>query len=336
MRFLDCRADLPVTLIYDLDPFWPLKEIHARKDAVRVLTEALLKVGHPVEELCIQSADLTAALQRINPEKRIILNWCEELPGIPQSESQVAQILEEMGFIFTGTGSHAISLSENKGLVKQLLHEQGVSTPNWQVFHSSESMGWDRFPAIVKAAFSHCSYGITRESVVLTTAELEQRTHFVLETLHQPALVEDFLDGREFHVGVIGNEKLLVLPPGEIDFSAFSDIHDRLCTYESNVDPDSLAYQLTAPKMQVNLSKQQHKQLKQIVVKAYHATGCRDYARMDIRLHQGIFHVLDVNPNPDISADTSFALGAEMAGISYGMLGSILVNLAARRHPTFG
>ena len=204
------------------------------------------------------------------------------------------------------------------------------------MFDSPHNISWDHFPAIVKAAFSHCSYGITRESIVLSPAELAQRVQYVLDVLHQPALVEEFIDNREFHVGVIGNGHLHVLPPGEIDYSAFPDIHDRLCTYESNVDPTSLAYKVTAPRMQVELPEEQIKQLEQVVIAAYRTTGCRDYARMDVRLQDGIFYMLDVNPNPDIGADTSFVLGADLVGISYGMLGSLFVNLAAQRHPVFG
>ncbi len=336
MHFRHCRTDLPVVLIYDVDPSWPLQDVTVREDSARQLAQALADVGHPVEKLSIQSADLQTALQDICPDEYLILNWCEEFPGVPHSESQVAQTLERMGFTFTGTDSRAISLSENKSQVKHLLQERGIPTPAWQVFDSPHNVRWDHFPAIVKAAFSHCSYGITRESVVLSTTELVQRIQYVLDTLHQPALVENFIDSREFHVGVIGNGQLHVLPPGEIDYSSFSDIHDRLCTYESNVDPTSLAFKLTAPRMQVELPKEQMKQLEQIVIAAYRTTGCRDYARMDVRLQDGIFYMLDVNPNPDISADTSFALGAELVGISYGMLGSLFVNLAAQRHPIFG
>jgi D-alanine-D-alanine ligase len=153
--------------------------------------------------------------------------------------------------------------------------------------------------------------------------------------MHQPALVEEFIDGREFHVGVIGNGTLLVLPPAEIDYSSFNDIHDRLCTYESNYDPTSLAYQLTLPKLPVVLTKDQLSRLEEIVIAAYRAIGCRDYARMDLRFRDGEFYLLDVNPNPDISSNTSLIMGAELIGLSYGKLGSVLINLAAQRHQIF-
>jgi D-alanine-D-alanine ligase len=148
--------------------------------------------------------------------------------------------------------------------------------------------------------------------------------------------VEEFIDSREFHVGVIENGKLQMLPPAEIDYSSFPDIHDRLCTYESNVDKTSLAYQLTLPKLPAVLANDQLIRLEETVIAAYRATECRDYARMDVRLQDGIFYLLDVNPNPDISSDTSLALGAELVGLPYGKLGSLFINSAARRHPIFG
>ncbi len=335
MRIQDCRTDLPVILIYDVDPSWSLEDILDKENSTLQLAEALANLGHPVEKLRIQSADLQTAMQHVQPDNCLVLNWCEEFPGMPLSESHVALALEQMGFTFTGADWRTISLSENKGQVKQLLRAQGVPTPAWQVFNTARNISWDRFPAIVKAAFAHCSYGITRESVVLSPIELTRRIQYVLDTLHQPALVEEFIDNREFHVGVIGNAHLHVLPPGEIDYSAFPDIHDHLCTYESNNDPTSLAYQVTAPRMQVELPQKLLKQLEQVVIAAYRTVGCRDYARMDVRLQDGIFYMLDVNPNPDICADTSFALGAELIGMTYGMLGSMIVNLAAQRHAKF-
>ena len=136
-------------------------------------------------------------------------------------------------------------------------------------------------------------------------------------------------------MGVIGNGTLSVLPPAEIDYTSFDDIHDRLCTYESNYDPTSLAYQLTLPKLPVVLTKNQLSRLEKVVIAAYRAIDCRDYARMDVRLQDEAFYLLDVNPNPDISSDTSLALGAELVGLSYGELGSFLTGLAAQRHPIF-
>lgn len=328
-----CRRELPVLLIHNIDPAWPPQEILDYQTETKLMREGLIELGHPLEEVCIQDKDLAGSLRRYQPDEHVVFNWCEELPGVTHSEYKVAEILDEMGFTYTGSDTQALMLSQDKRQIKQILQREGIPTPSWQVLTSSQGAQWGRYPAIVKPAFEHCGYGIARESVVQTDAELRQRIDFVINELAQPAIVEDFIDGREFHVGVIGNGELTMLPPAEIDYSPFEDIHDRLCTYESNFDKDSLAYQLTLPKLPVDFNEAELRQLEGAVLGAYKATNCRDYARMDVRLRQGIFYILDVNHNADISSDTSLVLAAGLLGFSYGQLGSLFVNLAAQRHP---
>jgi D-alanine-D-alanine ligase len=227
-------------------------------------------------------------------------------------------------------------LGQDKCKILHQMQDLGFHVPEWEKYTSTDNVAWEKFPAIVKPAFEHCSYGITRDSVVQTPVELIHRIQFVLDKFQQPALVEEFIDGREFHVGVIGNGHPFMLPPAEVDFSGFCDIHDRLCTYEAKFEKTSLAYQLTALKLPVDLSTDQLRLLEEMVIIAYQATGCRDYARMDIRLQDDIFYILDVNHNADLAPETSMILGAERVGLSYGQFGSLLVNLAARRHAIFG
>jgi len=121
-----------------------------------------------------------------------------------------------------------------------------------------------------------------------------------------------------------------------MDFTAFQNIRDRLCTFESKFDPQSISYNLIEMRLPAPLSQDEQRQIESIAISAYCAVGCRDYARLDIRLRDGIFYVLDINPNADISPDTSLAMAAEVAGLSYGHLASLLINLAAERHPKFG
>ena len=332
MENLIRQSDLPVLMLSNVDHRWSLEEIRESVSLTGNLVGALQDVGHPVSSIYMETNNLPDLLRPYYPDELIVFNWCEELPGIPRSGALVAQELERHRFTYTGADSNALALSQDKRRVKRRLQKRGIPSPAWQVFTSAPTADWTRFPAIVKPAFEHCSFGIAREAVVQSTAELIKRVRYVLEELQQPALVEDFIDGREFHVGVIGNGVLRVLPPAEIDYSAFDDIHDRLCTYESNFDKTSPAYQFTVPKMPAVLTNDQLCSLEEVVIAAYRATDCRDYARMDIRLRNGTFYILDVNHNADISPDTSLVMTAEMAGYSYGQFGSLLVNLAARRH----
>jgi D-alanine-D-alanine ligase len=329
------RTDIPVLVLYNIDPSWSLQDQQECIFSAHWLSTSLTDIGHPVHEVCVQSPELSTVLEGYGPDEFVIFNWCEELPGVSRSESRVAQILEELGYTFTGSGSRTLTISQDKAWVKRILQNSKVPIPAWKVISSTQEIDWSSFPAIVKLAYEHCSYGITRESVVQSEAELNRRIQYVLDELHQPALVEEFIDGREFHVSVIGNDSLAILPPAEIDYSAFPDIHDRICTFESNFDKDSLAYKLTQPKVPAVITEEQLRNIEGIAMDAYQVTKCRDYARMDMRMRGDSIYLLDVNPNPDISSDTSIALGAELVGLDYGCLISLFINLASQRHPIY-
>ena len=165
---------------------------------------------------------------------------------------------------------------------------------------------------------------------------LRGRIAFVTESYRQPALVEEFIDGREFRVTLWGNEDVEMLPPVEMEFSAFSDLRERLCSWDAKFTPGSRHYTEIRTVAPAPLSTEELRLLEEVSRAAYRAMGIRDYARFDFRLREGVFYLLDPNPNPDISADASLALTAELAGHSYGQMGSRLVRLAAARHPVFG
>lgn len=330
------QAAPPVLFLHNVDPAWPRTDIDEALRQAAEIEAGLLAQGHPVTSIALCDASLLAQLRLHDPREWVVFNWCEEIPGLPHSDTQVAEALERLGFTYTGSASATLALSWDKRRVKRLLDRSGLPTPRWRVYHAPDPDGWSCFPAIVKPALEHCSYGVTSEAVVLTPAELQARIAYVLDTFHQPALVEDFIDGRELHVSLWGNGDVQMLPPAEMDFAAFADLHDRLCTFDSKFVPGSLHYDRIELRLPAALSEQEYAQLERAALVAYQALGCRDYARIDIRLRHGTFYVLDINPNPDISADTTTALAAELAGYPYGAMLSRLVGLAAHRHPLFG
>ncbi len=331
-RWPEERNRFPVLLLHDLDSTWPPLDLEEAAGAVAELEAALQQVGHPVVSLPVCHAELEDYLHPFHPDEYIVFNWCEALPGLPHSEALVAQKLAALGFAYTGSTAATLALCWDKPRVKRLLECRGIPTPHWRVYHTPRAGDWEIFPAIVKPAREHCSYGINHRSVVWTRRELEDRIAWLLETFGQPALVEDFLDGREFHVSLWGNGHVQILPPAEMDFSAFDDPRQRLCDFDAKFTPDSPSYQHIRVHIPAPLRREEQDQLERIARTTYRATGCRDYARLDIRSRDGIFYVLDVNPNPDISADTSTALAAAEAGYAYSELGSRLVYLAASRH----
>jgi len=327
---------IPVILLYNVDPDWTQAEKEEVISCSMQLGHALIEVGYPTVFVPIADDDIARHLRSFDPSEHIIFNWCESLPGLRHSEWLVAKRLEMLGFTFTGADSEALALAQDKFKVKALLDQAGIPTPVWHIFHQGEQVQWDKFPAIVKPMNEHCSAGITRDSVVLNSLQLENRIPFILNTYDQPAIVEDFIDGREFHVSVWGNEKLIVLPVAEMDFSFFSDVQDRLCTYDSKFIPGSDHYEKIETRLPAPLTLEELAALEKVCCDAYRVLGCRDYARLDIRLRAGVFYVLDVNPNADISHEASMACAAEVAGFNYGQMGSVIVRMAARRHPVLG
>ena len=327
------RTDLSILLLHNLDGGWQPWDLQKAREEVDTLERAIRAEGHPVTNVPVHDSDLVSCLRGFDPGRHIVFNWCEGLPGIPFSEGLVASSLESLGFVYTGSTPQVLALSWDKGKVKRLLENAGIPTPAWQVYHDLETDGWGTFPAIVKPAREHASSGVTSDAVALGPEKLRARIAYVLKHFRQPALVEDFIDGREFHVSLWGNRSVEMLPPAEMDFSAFQDVRDRLCTFESKFQPGSRHYDGIRLSLPAPLDREEHEALQQVAQRAYRVMGCRDYARFDIRLRDGIFYVLDVNPNPDISSDTSMACAAEVAGYSYGAMLSRMVHLAARRHP---
>lgn len=335
MALTKTRTDLPILLLHNVDSNWSSAEIEEVERAAEYLQTAVSSLGHPVVSAPLRDPDLPALLRQFDPSDYVVLNWCECIPGTTHTDFRVAQILEASGFTFTGASSQALEFSWDKPRVKDRLRRLGINTPTWKVYQRVESDGWTIFPAIVKAGLEHSSVGISPESVVLNEDEMLHRLQYVLDTYGSPAIVEDFVDGREFYVPVVGNGEPVMLPPVEMDYRSFSDIHKRLCTYDAKFTPGSDSYEGIGCRVPAPLSEEEYSQLEQLVLTTFVALQCRDYARMDVRLRNGVFYLIDANPNADISADASVARGAAAAGYSYGEMISYLVTLAAERHPRF-
>jgi D-alanine-D-alanine ligase len=327
---------LKVLVIYSIDPVWSRSDIIDARNSNRLLFKSLKDEGIATYLEELNNPDLERILNRYNPEDTIILNLCETLPGIPFSERKVPEIIENKGFTYTGNMPDVIGLSYDKQKVKEVLNSLGIRVPYGAVLTPEEAYGWNLFPAIVKPSLEHCSLTITEKSVVYDTFSLKEQILLVNNELNQPAMVEDFIDGREFHVSVWNNESPEILPPVEMDFSAFSEARQRLCTYDSKFIPGSEHYEKIETLVPAPLDEKLYKKLEKQVLAAWKGFGCLDYARFDFRLRDGKFYLLDINPNNDISMDTSFALAAEMANYSYGQMAKRIVMMAAERHPVFG
>ncbi len=323
----------PVLLLHNIDPRWTVRETNQVLSDVRTMREALAAEGHPVTDLPVTSPDIESLFQPYAPSEHIVLNWCEELPGQPKSEVEVAAFLDARSYTYTGSPPEVLALSYDKVAVKRLLNKHGIPTPQGGILSCKEIDSWDRFPAIVKPAREHGSIGLTAESVATNHDELRAQIQRLEKDYRQPALVEDFIDGREFHVTIWGNGPVEVLPPAEMNFAALGEVRRHLCTYDAKYSPGSEDFEKIELIIPANLDPSLRRRIEEVARESYRIIGCRDYARIDMRLRGDDIYVLDVNPNADLSPETSTAFTAAYCGISYGKFVSSIVNLAARRHP---
>ncbi len=265
----------------------------------------------------------------------VIFNLCESAMGKSVFEMNVVAMLELFGFRFTGSGSLTLGTCLDKARVKEILSYYDIPTARFFVAHTSCATHHPplSFPLIVKPVQEDASIGIDKDAVVKNMAGLKKRMDYVIKNYKQPALVEEYIEGREFNIAVIGNHIPRALPVSEIDFSQISPNHPKICTYDAKWVPDSPIYMKTPPVCPADISIELEMKLFSLSLKAYNVLGCRDYARIDIRMGEdGIPKILEVNPNPDISPDAGFARSAMAGGISYSMLIFDIVKLAFDRY----
>lgn len=325
----------PVAVLYDVDPGWPEPDRAESLRQARLLCDGIAAAGHEVREIRMEDDRIEQALEPFDPTRWIVFNWCESLPGVYRGDILAARVLEDKGYVFTGAAASIIESSWDKRWVRRRLAEAGVPMPVGRFADTPDVPGWDRFPAIVKPAGEHCSVGVGPESVVYDERSLRERVAWVIEHHGPRALVEEFIDGPEYHVALLGNDPPRVLPPAEMDFSAYGDPRDRLCSWDSKFTPGSDAYERIAIRVPAPLDEDARKRLDAVCQAAYRAVECRDWARMDVRLRDGTFHVLDANPNADPGPDTSMAMAAAHVGLDYGgLIARIVAHAAVRLRET--
>lgn len=326
------KSVIPILLFYNLDYIdWTDKDRKDVLELVQVFKDSLEKVGHTVISLQLDNDNIPLLFKKYSPREYIVFNWCEGIPGINHSFGKAAKVLEELGFYFTGSSSTILELNDDKRRVKDILSANMISTPRWIPYENHGISQWQIFPSIVKPAFEHCSVGIGPESIVDNYEQLTKQADYISEKFEQPVIIEEYIEGREFQVGVWGNEKIEVFPPVESDFSQLEDPRDHICTMDSKDDPTSYRYQKWNMIVPANLSQMERNKINQLCERAYQTIGVRDYARMDIRYGKGTFYLLDVNTNPYIGPECGLIQAASLLGYSYGEFGSRLINFALER-----
>lgn len=312
------------------DIFGP-KSVLSRLEAVR---EALLSLGYRVKHLEMKE-ELTPMIGEILASRAdLIFNLCEEFRGQTRLEMHVAALLELLNIPFTGSSALILGLSQDKGKTKSIISHYGVPTPAYEVVSPEEntSPGRLRFPLIVKPLLEDASLGISNDALVQDRISLHQQIQKIHGVHHQPALVEEYIEGRELNVSLLGNEEIQILPISEIDFSTLPPGFPKICGYEAKWVESSQEFTHTVPLCPAPLLPEVEDRIKKASLQAYRVMGCRDYARVDIRLSpDGIPYVLEINANPDISPDAGMTRSARAAGLLYPQLiGRIVASAWAR------
>ncbi len=304
-----------------------LEEIGAVEEAIRTL-------GHQCHVLAVREEIFTVIhwLREICPD--VVFNLCESVYGNSCWEMNIPALLELFQIPYTGSPPLTLGLCQDKGRVKDILLSQGVQTPRYQVFgRPSVPLRDIHFPMIVKPLHEDGSLGISKESVVFDERTLKRQIRYILDRYHQPALVEEFIEGRELNVSLMETHgKIEALPVSEIDYSEFPEGIPRICGYEAKWMPESLEFQHSKPICPAPLEEEMRKRIEQISMQAFKLFQCRDYARIDLRVNgEGEIYIIEVNPNPDISPQSGMARSIKAHGMTYAeFVGEILDNALQR------
>lgn len=299
--------------IIDLSEVGVIEEMDDIKDALN-------SIGYKTTTFNVDS-DINRMMDYLRSERPdVIFNIVECVENQAIHEMHVAGIYELMKIPYTGAGPFALGLALNKPRVKELLLYHGIRTPRFKVFGPADKVtpGELSFPLIVKPSREDASVGIEDRSVVYTSAQLRRQVQFVIEEYAEPALVEEYVNGRELNVAVLGSVNPVVLPISEIDFSGLAPGKHKIVSYEAKWIDGSNAFEGTKGVCPAILTAKQETELRATALKCFHLVGCRDYARVDFRLSsRGVPYVLEVNPNPDISRDAGFARSTRASGLEY-------------------
>lgn len=306
---------------FEVDDMNPIEEYE-------LLAKRLTTIGYKAYPLNIAD-DITILVKDVKKNKPdVIFNFIELYKETSTLEMSAVGVLELLRIPYTGAPPMTLSNCQNKVLAKRMLSVKGIQTSRFKMIKTlSQKYEHDlKFPIIVKPGFEDASVGIENDSVVQNEAALKARIEHVLIQYSQPALIEEFIEGRELNVAVMGDKTPKALPISEIDFTEMPDHLHNIVSYQAKWDPYHEAYHKTIPICPAHLPADVEAAAKSTAIKAFRVMGCRDYARIDMRLTKdNQLYVLEVNPNPDLTEGAGFMRSAEAAGFTYvGALKEIL------------
>lgn len=295
--------------------------------------DELQQAGYQVGKLGVDldARELLSGITEFKPH--VIFNLFEGLADWNETEAYVAGMLEWLRIPYTGCPFMALSLGRNKHLTKQILKGAGLPTADFYTVDrlpaAKNHLGW---PVIVKPATQDASVGLDQGSVVRDQEALEARAAYLLKQYGGPVLVEEFILGREFNLGVIEMPELKVLPVAEVLFEDKGEDWWPIVTYDAKWKPGTRDYEGTPALYPATVTPELGEMLSELSEKAFRVLGCRDYARVDFRVKAGdIPYILEINPNPDYSPIAGLSGAITSAGLTHPEFTVKLVEMARAR-----
>ena len=297
--------------------------------------EALVKLGHEPSYHVLDGRP-QSLLSLAKSSADLIFNLTESYAGDDTKEMHVAAFLDILDIPFTGAGPHAVILAQDKSIAKKMFSFYGIKSPYFATsYRGTIDHAHDiAFPLIVKPTSEDGSIGIGADSVVNSVKELMERISYIQSEFDSPALIEEYIEGREIYAAILGSyETAHALPLVELDLSRLPKGVPRIASQDVKFEKDTEAYKLTKSAIAEDLDEETETRLTEIAVKAYRAVKLRDYGRIDMRLSsKGEIYVIEANPNPWLSSGQEFAMAARKSGLSYTQMIGEIVDLAMARY----
>ena len=298
---------------------------------------ALKQLGHEVRTIGVWDEPGMIIDEIKNHPPDLVFNLTEHFNEVSAYDRNIAGLLEMMDVPYTGSSPTGLTLCKNKGMAKELLAYHKIRVPNFAIFSPGSNIKRSKslkFPLFVKPLREEGSVGISLDSFVETDETFEERVRFIHERLNQEALAEEYIDGREIYVSILGNDRLRVFPLREVIFGEIPDGHPKFSTFKAKWD-DAYRKRWGIKNVFVeSLPNGTNQRIIKISKAVYRALRLRGYGRIDLRLTaEGEIVVLEANPNPNLDRDDEFAQSAMKAGVSYpAMIQRILALALTAKH----
>ncbi|HWP23974.1 MAG TPA: hypothetical protein VNM15_07360 [Candidatus Binatia bacterium] len=293
---------------------------------------ALKKLGHEVRTLGVfDEPGMIIDEIKANPPD-VVFNLTEHFNAVSAYDRNVAGLLEMMGVPYTGSSPTGLTLCKNKGMAKELLAYHKIRVPNFAIYSPGSRIKRPsrlKFPLFIKPVEEEASYGISLDSFVENDEAFEERVRFVHERMNQAALAEEYIDGREIYVSLLGNDRLRVFPFREVIFSEIPEGQPKFSTFKAKWD-DAYRKRWGIKNVFADpFPNGTDQRIVKICKSVYRALRIRGYGRLDLRVTpEGEVVVLEANPNPNLDRDDEFAQSAAKAGVSYPRLIQRILSLA--------